>query len=316
MKTISALLTFLALAGALAAQTPSADAPAKAAPKQKAKKEFSEPKWMMPKVEGPNLHYNTFDSKTVKEKVSYLIYLPPDYETATTRRYPVVYWLHGIGGSQQGVPQMAERLTKAIAEKKTPPMIVVYVNGMIRSGYVDSADGKYPVETVTIKELIPHVDATYRTIATRDGRVIEGFSMGGAGAAKWGFKYPELFGTVSILAGALFNREQMAQKADSMKDTYGSPERFELSNPWTLAEKNADKIRGRTVVRVAVGGKDGLAATNSRFHEHLEKLKIEHDFDIVGDAPHSPNPVYEGLGDKNWEFWRKALARVSERKKS
>jgi enterochelin esterase-like enzyme len=310
MKTIPPLVALLvfALVSPLAAQD--ADAPKAGGGKQKAKKEYREPKWLMDPVTGPNLHYKTFDSKTAKEKVSYLIYLPPGYETSK-QRYPVVYWLHGIGGSQQGVPQMAERLTQAIAEKKTPPMIVVYVNGMIRSGYVDSADGKYPVETVTIKELIPHVDATYRTIATRESRIIEGFSMGGGGAAKWGFKYPELFGTVSILAGALFNREEMAKKADTTKDTYGSPERYEQSNPWTLVEKNADKIRGRTVVRIAVGGKDGLVGANTRYHELLEKLKIEHEFDVVPDAPHSPNPVYEGLGDKNWAFWRKALARVS-----
>lgn len=304
MKIISTLITLIAFILPLVAQEAGA---AKAGPKQKAKKEYRDPKWLMDPVSGPNLHYKTFDSPTAKEKVSYLIYLPVDYESARSRRYPVVYWLHGIGGSQQGVPLMAERLTQAIADKKTPPMIVVYVNGMIRSGYVDGADGKYPVETVTIKELIPHIDATYRTIATREGRIIEGFSMGGGGAAKWGFKYPELFGTVSILAGALFNREQMAQKADGLKDTYGSPERFEQSNPWTLVERNADRIRGRTVVRIAVGGKDGLVGANTHYHELLEKLKIEHDFDIVPDAAHSPNPVYEGLGDKNWAFWRKAL---------
>jgi endo-1,4-beta-xylanase len=266
---------------------------------------------MMAPVQGSNLHYRTFDSKTAREKVSYLVYLPPDYDAQTARRYPVVYWLHGIGGSQQGVPQMAERLTKAIGEGKTPPMIVVYVNGMIRSGYVDSADGKYPVETVTITELIPHVDATYRTIATREGRIVEGFSMGGGGAAKWGFKYPELFGTVSILAGALHSREQMAQKNDRMAEIYGSAERFEQSNPWALVEKNADSIRGRTVARIAVGGKDGLLGANTRFHELLERLKIEHDFEVVPDASHSPNPVYDGLGDKNWAFWRKALARAN-----
>ncbi|MBI5774426.1 MAG: beta-galactosidase, partial [Verrucomicrobia bacterium] len=158
----------------------------------------TEPSWLMPPVEGANLHYKTFDSKTVGEKVSYLLYLPPGYEEAKERRYPVVYWLHGIGGSQQGVPGITARVTSAIEAGKTPPFIMVFVNGMIRSSYVDSADGKIPVETVTIKELIPHVDATYRTIATRAGRMIEGFSMGGGGAAKWGFKHPDLFGSSSI----------------------------------------------------------------------------------------------------------------------
>ncbi len=136
----------------------------------------------MPPVVGPNLHYKTFDSKAAGTKVSYLLYLPPNYEAAGQTRYPVVYWLHGIGGSQQGVPVMAERLTQAIAARKAPAMLVVYVNGMIRSSYVDSADGKTPVETVTIKELIPHIDSTYRTIETRAGRMIEGL-----GDRNWAF---------------------------------------------------------------------------------------------------------------------------------
>src|SRR5687767_1951231 len=65
-----------------------------------------QPSWLMPPVQGANLHYKTFDSKIAGEKVSYLLYLPPGYESSGARRYPVVYWLHGIGGSQQGVPQM------------------------------------------------------------------------------------------------------------------------------------------------------------------------------------------------------------------
>lgn len=281
--------------------------PTSAAPKQKAKKEYREPTWLMPRVEGPNLHYRTFESRTAGQPVSYLIYLPEDYETDRARRYPVVYWLHGIGGSQQGVPTMAGRLTQAIRDKKTPPFIVVYVNGMVRSGYVDTADGKYPVETVTLKELIPHIDATYRTIARREGRMVEGFSMGGGGAAKWGFKHPDLFGSVSILAGALHTREEMERRNAGMAATYGTPEQFEQNNPWALVQANADRIRGRTTIRIAVGGKDRLAAANTRYHELLTKLGIAHAFDVVPDAIHSPNPVYDGLGDRNWDFYRKAF---------
>src|SRR6185436_19404863 len=134
---------------------------------------------------------------------------------------PTVFWLHGIGGAQTGVPMMAQRLTRAIEAKQTPAMIVVYVNGMIDSGY---ADGRFAVETVTIKELIPHIDATYRTIATRDGRMIEGFSMGGAGAAKWGFKHPDLFGSISVLAGALGDNAETMKNRDgdkSFEEIYG-----------------------------------------------------------------------------------------------
>jgi len=275
---------------------------------------FAEPQWLMPPVSGPNLHYKTFDSPAAGGKVSYLLYLPPDYEQSPARRYPVVYWLHGIGGSQQGVPTLAERLTAAIEAGQTPPMIVVYVNGMVRSSYVDSANGKWPVETVTIKELIPHVDATYRTIATREGRCVEGFSMGGGGAAKWGFKYPELFATVSILAGALHDTSAAMQRRDggkSFQEIYGSEERFRASSPWNLAEQNAAHMRGRTTIRIVVGDNDGLLETNRRFHELLERLNLAHEFQVVPGAAHSPLPLYAGLGEKNWAFYRTAFAQAS-----
>jgi len=57
--------------------------------------------------------------------------------------------------------------------------------------YCDSRDGKYPLETVIVSDLIPHVDAACRTIAAREGRGLDGFSMGGFGAAHLGFKYPD-----------------------------------------------------------------------------------------------------------------------------
>jgi len=278
-------------------------------PKAAKAKTFREPTWLMPPVTGPNLHYKTFDSKTAGEKVSYLIYLPPDYESAKEKRYPVVYWLHGIGGSQEGVPAMAERLTKAIASGQSPPMIVVYVNGMIRSSYVDSADGKIPVETVTIKELIPHIDMTYRTIANRDGRMIEGFSMGGGGAAKWGFKYPDLFGSISIIDGALFSPDENSPKtSETLKTVYGGDrERFEANNPWKLAEKNADKVKGRTKIRI-VTRTTGLSTTNQKFHDHLGQLGLANEIFMIPDAPHSPNPLYDGLGERNWPFYKAAFA--------
>jgi len=261
----------------------------------------------MPSVEGPNLHYKTFDSKTAAEKVSYLIYLPPEYETAMYKRYPVVYWLHGIGGSQEGVPAMAQRLTKAITENKTPPMIVVYVNGMIRSGYVDSADGKIPVETVTIKELIPHIDAIYRTIGSRDARMVEGFSMGGGGAAKWGLKYPDLFGSISIIDGAMFAPDATGKGTEKLKAIDESDrERLAANDPWKLAEKNVVQLNGRTKIRI-VTGTTGLSGGNKRFHEHLEQLGLANEFTMIPDVPHSPNPFYDALGERNWPFYRQAF---------
>ncbi len=269
------------------------------------------PSWMMPKIAGPHLHYESFASQRVGEPVSYVIYLPPDYETSSQRRYPVVYWLHGIGGSQQGLPEMSRRLTAAIEAKKAPAMLVVFVNGMIRSSYVDSKDGKTPVESVALNELIPHIDTTYRTIARREGRMIEGFSMGGAGAAKWGLRHPELFGAISILDGALHTDPATGRLASSFDSIYGGDQQYyDAHDPWKLAESQADKLKGRTSIRI-VTRTAGLGETNRKYHDHLTNLGLTCELDTIADAPHSPNPLYVGLGDKNWEFYTRAFQAVT-----
>jgi acetyl esterase/lipase len=266
--------------------------------------------WAEPKAEPEGMKYRTFASKAAGTEVSYLIYLPPDYETAKDRRYPVVYWLHGRGGSQTGASQFVRRLDPAIRAGKAQPMIVVGVNGLKTSSFVDSADGKTPVQTVIVKELIPHVDATYRTIASREGRAIEGFSMGGAGAPKIGFKYPELFGAVSILAGALHDLESYKSRGTAFQVIYGGrDDYFEANSPWRLVEQNADKIRGNIIVRIVVGGRDNLQERNAAFHQLLDKLNISHDFTVVPDAPHSPGPLLDGAGDATWAFYQQAFGK-------
>ena len=305
-----------ALIACMFATCVSAQTQPKAAKKDGPRPRDQTPSWRMPPVQGPNLHYQTFDSKAAGTKVSYLLYLPPAYEVAKDQRYPVVYWLHGIGGAQTGVPLMAERLTQAITAGKAPAMIVVFVNGMIRSSYVDSADGKTPVETVTLKELIPYIDTTYRTVATRAGRMIEGFSMGGSGAAKWGFKHFELFGSISIIDGALHSSDDATsgKMGDSFQTIYGGDRaRFAANDPWKLAEKNAEQMKGRTVIRI-VTRTTGLGGANERFHELLSRLRLEHEFYQIPDAPHSPNPLYEGLGERNWPFYAKAFKGASPAK--
>ncbi|MFO0263421.1 MAG: alpha/beta hydrolase, partial [Planctomycetota bacterium] len=96
---------------------------------------------------------------------------------------------------------MAAHFDEAIESGKTPPCLIVFVNGMPNGMYVDWKDGSAPLETVFVKELVPLIDSTYRTIATREGRMLDGYSMGGYGSARLGFKYPELFRAISIMGG-------------------------------------------------------------------------------------------------------------------
>jgi len=221
-----------------------------------------------------------------------------------------MYWLHGIGGAQTGVPMLIQRFDAAIEAGKTPPMLIVFVNGVRNSFYCDSADGKIPVDTVIVKDLIPHIDSTYRTIASREGRIIEGFSMGGFGAAHLGFKYPELFGAVSIIDGALVDLNTMQTRhSDLYQRIFGGDEqRFAAENPRKLVEKNQAAIRGKTAIRLAVGA---LVPGNRSFHDQLTELKLDHDFDVF-DVGHNHAAIYESLGDKNWAFYKTAFSRKCE----
>lgn len=299
------LLLFVALATLASAQPDN--------PRPRAGRESGFGPWLEPNRDAPaGSHYQTFTSRLAGTEVSYLIYLPPGYDTDSARRYPVIYWLHGRGGNQGGGGNFATRLDAAIKAGKAPAAIVVGLNGRKTSSWVDSFDGKSPVQSVIIQELIPHIDATYRTVATREGRAIEGFSMGGAGAPKIGFKHPELFGTVGVIGGALHDLESYMTRGSAFQDIYGGDKAYyEANDPWSLLRKNADAIRGRTFVRVAVGAKDNLLEKNTAYHDLLTSLGIEHSFDVIPDAAHNPGQVYDGLGDKTWEFYRRAFARIS-----
>ena len=211
--------------------------------------------WKMPPVEGKNLHYKTFPSAAAGEEVSYLIYLPEAYAAKPEARFPLVIWLHGIGGAQQGVPRMCENFSTAIAQHKMPPVIIAFANGMIDSFYNDAVNEPRPIETVIIKELIPLLDATYRTLGTREARMIEGFSMGGYGAGHLGFKYPELFGSISMIDGALVDLQVMKNRhANIFQRVFDDQAaRFQAEHPLILAEKNVAQIKGKTRIRQAVG---------------------------------------------------------------
>jgi hypothetical protein len=101
--------------------------------------------WLDPvKDEPAGTHYKTFTSRLAGGEVSYLISLPARYEIDQAARYPVVYWLHGLGGDQRSGAKFVEELNAAERAGKAPAMIVVLVNGMRDAFYNDSPDANGP----------------------------------------------------------------------------------------------------------------------------------------------------------------------------
>ena len=266
--------------------------------------------WLDSDLTAPNnTQYRTFQSKVLGHEVSYLVWLPPGYEQGN-KRYPVIYWLHGMRGNQRaGAMMFVPHVEAAIKAGVLPPVIVVLVNGMVKSFYCDASDGQCPMESVIIKDLIPHVDATYRTIAKRESRVIEGYSMGGFGTAHLGFKYPELFGTVVINAGALMDPNVTnILKERPIFGVFGDDNVRRLAeNPRELARKNADQLRDQTHIRIGCGSLDSLLPRNQDLHELLTQLGIPHEFEVVPGVAHTSQLSYQKLGTKVFEFHRKSL---------
>src|SRR6476659_10725437 len=133
-----------------------------------------------------------------------LVFLPPSYATAKSRRYPVVYALHGysIGAEQWSheihVPQTIEGAFAQGAKE----MIVVLPdsktihNGSMYSSSVTTGD----FENFIARDVVAYVDAHYRTLPTRESRGLVGHSMGGYGATRIGMKHADVFGSLYIMS--------------------------------------------------------------------------------------------------------------------
>jgi poly(3-hydroxybutyrate) depolymerase len=276
--------------------------------------------WVTPEVKALRVSFHTFESDAAKGKVSYHIYKPAAYDREGQRRFPVVYWLHGSGGGLAGLAKVAAYFDAAIEAGKTPPCFVVFVNGLVEGMYVDWKDGSAPIETMIVKELVPHIDAMYRTIATREGRLLDGYSMGGYGAARLGFKYPDLFRAVSIMGGGPLQAELIQapragrqRAAEVLKQVYGGDqEYFKSVSPRRLAEQNAEAMIKGSLVRQVCGDKDETFGPNRDFHEHLERLKIPHTWTVLPGVDHNPMKTLEALGDSNWKFYRAAFGQPPE----
>jgi len=143
------------------------------------------------------------------------VYVPAGYDPAGSRRYPALYVLHGYTGDvaamvssrpwETNVVQWADRL---IASKRMPPVVLVLVNGFTRLGgsqYVDSIhNGAYA--TYTVRDVVGHVDGSYRTIASEGGRAVLGKSSGGFGAMHLVLEHPGVFAAFASHSGDAYFR--------------------------------------------------------------------------------------------------------------
>ncbi|MBL9187343.1 MAG: hypothetical protein JNK23_07700 [Opitutaceae bacterium] len=244
----------------------------------------------------PTVKHATFRSPSMGVAVGYYIYLPPGYAEGR-ERYPVVYHLHGgrPGGEGKSV-RLADYVHAAVKAGKIKPTIYVFPNGGPVSWY-DMPDQKHGLgETVFVKEVVSHVDATYLTWGTREGRALEGYSQGGRGTTRIMFKYPELFLSVAP-GGSGYGPEKRIQESDG----YESPTLRFLpvgTNTWDLAKAYAARpAQPALSILIWDGTKCFNYESNLQFSAYLKTLGVAHEFLAIADVAHTATGSYDKNGD-------------------
>jgi putative tributyrin esterase len=236
-----------------------------------------------------SVHCDTVPSKILDRPVDYCIDLPANYATST-RRYPVLYFLHGLFGNDhrwidRGGKEIFDRLK---ADGTIGQFIVVLPNGG-ETFYINSEDGKDRYEDFFVHELVPFIDHHYRTIATKDARAISGVSMGGYGALHLAMRHANLFGSVAATSAVLINDLPDPLPAEGrwqfysriLSHAFGSPINrtyWQENNPLTLA-KDPSKFKGLKIY-FDVGDQDryGFEKGAAILDEILKKENCPHTY--------------------------------------
>jgi S-formylglutathione hydrolase FrmB len=240
------------------------------------------------------------ESKLMGRSMPYRIILPKSYSTSKQKRYPVVYLLHGLFGSNENWTT----LTKLPSYAENYEFIIVNPEGE-NGWYVDSptvAANRY--ESYIIKELVPAIDAKYRTNAERNGRAVAGLSMGGYGALKYGVKYPEMFALAGSFSGALgaatFKSTGGVMDAifKSINESFGpvGSETRKANDLFGLfKDVSPERIKTLPFIYLDCGTEDFLFQNNKEFDVLLIEKKVPHEF-------------RERPGGHEWPYWDAQVA--------
>jgi S-formylglutathione hydrolase FrmB len=258
-------------------------------------------------------------SAVLHSTVGYCVYLPASYSAADakTRKYPVLYLLHGLGGTQQSMAFSGEwtLLQNLRRDNKVGEFLVVSPEAW-DTFYINSLDGRTRYSDFFLQELMPFIEHTYRIQASRATRGITGVSMGGYGALWMAFAHPELFGSVSSHSAAMMRDAPRSVRAiespgnfvaETLEKTFGNPidlKFWRLNSPYELARKSAPALL-KTKIYFDCGTEDsfGLYRGASELHETLDSLKIPHEFHLYPGG-HSES-YFLAHSDASFEFhWR------------
>jgi S-formylglutathione hydrolase FrmB len=203
-------------------------------------------------------------SKILKRAVRYCVQVPGSYDKKDSNgqaaRYPVLYYLHGLGDNEQSFSRTGGwTLIEDLREHgKVGGFLIVAPEGGA-SFYINSADRKDRYSDFFLREFMPYIEGKYRTVPGREGRAITGISMGGFGAFRFAFAYPDLFSAVSAQSAALVveTPEELNEMTQSHSDAAGALApligdpvnvgHWKANDPFALARKNKAALKNMAI---------------------------------------------------------------------
>jgi S-formylglutathione hydrolase FrmB len=239
---------------------------------------------------------SALNSHVLQQVIHYCVYLPAGYDAAAaptlSKRYPVLYFLHGLGDNEQTLFNSGgwTLLDDLRNQHKMGDFLIVAPEGR-RSFYINSVDGSVRYSDFFLQEFLPHIESKYRVRPGRAGRAISGISMGGYGALRFAFAHPELFSAVSAQSAALITESPQALDSASrtgaplagvLAAVFGKPinvPHWNDNSPFLLAKRNAAVLR-KLAIYFNCGQDDnyGFEKGAAALHDELQKESVKHEY--------------------------------------
>ena len=233
----------------------------------------------------------------------------------------MLYLLHGRGDSMSAWTQVKGRLDQLIADGAIPPTIAImpdapwstrasyYVDSQYKGSDRTGTNPGRPVETAFTQDLIEHVDSTYRTLASRDGRVVGGYSMGGYGAIRFSLAHPDLFVSSIVLSPAVYipkpPNDSSTREFGAFgrgRDLFSTPIYKSLNYPEEL--ERFDETGLKSHMFVAVGDDE---YQNPDGYEHDLDFESMQLYKTVEREPNMTSELRVLNGGHDWEVWGPAF---------
>lgn len=248
-------------------------------------------------------------SQILQREVRYCAILPPSYDSAKSRRYPVLYFLHGLGGNEQFlVSSGGWNIIEDLWQQHKIGEFLIVTPDADTSFYINSRDSHVRYEDFFVREFIPFIDRTYRASPARHSRGIAGISMGGYGALHLAFRHPELFVSVSANSAALLDKFPDVKFANPQQSiflrvlrAFGTPPDpafWHRNDPLVLA-RTANLAGLRIYFDCGAQDDYGFERDASVLDKILSARKIPHEFHLYP-------------GGHNWQYFASRLPAVFE----